>query len=84
MVVLRGLAALLVVVAMAGCYERPLPECSFLCGDEAPVCPDDYECSADGRCKLAEIVVNEVMTDTRFACDGATSDAGPDGSTAAE
>jgi hypothetical protein len=39
----------LVAAAIAGCspYDPELSDTPFLCGDEAPRCPDGYACIAD-------------------------------------
>lgn len=42
-------ASWLVAAALAGCspYDPELSDTPFLCGDEAPRCPDGYACIAD-------------------------------------
>jgi hypothetical protein len=42
-------ACWLVAAAIAGCspYDPDLSDAPFLCGDEAPRCPDGYACIAD-------------------------------------
>jgi hypothetical protein len=40
---------LLAILAAAGCYEPPEPDCAFSCGP-GDACPDDYACAADHRC----------------------------------
>jgi hypothetical protein len=47
---LAAFLALGLVLPAAGCYERPT--CSFACDPAAPVCPYEYACAPDGRCKL--------------------------------
>jgi len=43
-------APLLFLLAIAGCYDLPKPECGFVCGDNG-ACPADYTCNAaDNRC----------------------------------
>lgn len=56
-----------VVVALAGCYDVPRPECGFTCGPPAVeggegTCPDGYVCftSVDNRCHR----VSPPFTDT--------------------
>jgi hypothetical protein len=41
--------ALLAVVALAGCYNPPEPDCAFVCG-AGDACPADYTCAADHQC----------------------------------
>lgn len=40
----------LLVVAFAGCYHAPEPDCGFACGPEG-ACPADYTCTADHVCR---------------------------------
>jgi hypothetical protein len=41
--------AWLVVVALAGCYSPPEPDCGFVCGP-GDACPADYTCASDHHC----------------------------------
>lgn len=41
--------AWLAVVALAGCYSPPEPDCGFACG-AGGACPADYTCTDDHRC----------------------------------
>lgn len=37
------------------CFNPALPACSYICNHNtlgAPLCPDEYECRADGYCHL--------------------------------
>jgi hypothetical protein len=63
----------LLAAGLTGCFERPKPECAFLCG-EGDSCPNGYACATDGWCKW-------VGVDPTFDCtggpvaDAATTDA---------
>ena len=37
---------------LSGCFAPTYADCAFRCGTEAPVCPAEYECRADGYCHL--------------------------------
>ncbi|HUH05810.1 MAG TPA: hypothetical protein VML75_27665 [Kofleriaceae bacterium] len=52
----------LFAVGASGCFDRPKPECAFLCG-EGDACPDGYACATDGWCK-------RVGVDPTFDCTG--------------
>jgi len=41
--------ALLITALVAGCYNPPEPDCTFVCGPGG-ACPNDYTCAADHRC----------------------------------
>ncbi|MDY0004138.1 MAG: hypothetical protein RBU30_22760 [Polyangia bacterium] len=43
------LASVLLVAAPTGCFKPKLPNVAFSCGDGG-LCPDGYECRADGCC----------------------------------
>lgn len=49
-------AAFVVGVAAWGllgsCFAPTYSDCAFRCGTQAPLCPDEYECRADGYCHL--------------------------------
>jgi hypothetical protein len=61
----------LLAMLLAACFERPLPDCAFLCGGEATAqCPDEYTCRPDGICKHSRV------TDD-FSCPGIAPDAAP-------
>lgn len=51
---LSAVANLLLVLALAGCYETPKPACAFGCGQDG-ACPSGYSCRADGWCKLTDV-----------------------------
>lgn len=76
----------------AACYSLPTPDCGFACGPNG-LCPDDYTCGADRRCRrdgapadlhcppLDAAVPADAAPDTRDASDAmpdATTDAMPD------
>lgn len=37
-------------LALGGCFSPSQPICSYACADNAPRCPDHYECRPDGYC----------------------------------
>src|SRR5713101_3037762 len=39
------------LVLMCACFEKPKPNCAFLCGAQG-ACPTDYRCGGDSRCHL--------------------------------
>lgn len=55
---IRGAAALLFLILCAlfygQCFAPSYADCAFRCGPTAPVCPDEYECRADGYCHLRD------------------------------
>ncbi len=54
---------LIVIGAVAGCYDTPSPPCAFLC-TQSGECPEDYRCVAeDGWCKRNDVAEN-------FDCGG--------------
>ena len=82
------LAAALVPGAglLTGCYDRPMPDCAFLCGEE-DACPEGYGCGVDGRChrvlpggSLAECEdsLGDAAPGPDAQVDGGGTDAGPD------
>jgi len=42
---------LLGVLALPACFSPDEPPCAFSCGDNN-LCPNDYQCLADGYCHL--------------------------------
>lgn len=48
---LACLLALLVPLALGGCFDPDEPPCAFSCGDNG-ACPTDYMCLSDGFCHL--------------------------------
>jgi hypothetical protein len=52
----RFALAALFFVGVTGCFERPRPECAFLCGNDPNArCPQDYVCRDDGICKRGDL-----------------------------
>jgi hypothetical protein len=50
--VVRALETIcIVVLGLTGCYAPPQPACGFYCG-AGGICPEDYTCTADNRCRL--------------------------------
>jgi hypothetical protein len=57
-----------------GCFDRPKPECAFLCGADN-ACPDGYSCAADNWCKRTD--VSPTFDCTGGVVDANTTDAPP-------
>jgi hypothetical protein len=85
---MRGWLLLACAAALAGCYDQPKPNCTFVCG-EGGACPDDYQCGTDDLCHLvlpggalAEcgFTIPDGPTDARVdaAIDAPMIDAAPD------
>lgn len=51
MAVLRAALLSCLALALAGCFDAPRAQCALSCADSA--CPDGYECTAAGLCRLA-------------------------------
>lgn len=62
-----ALAAPLVTLALAACYETPTPACAFACSQDGD-CPGGYSCRADDWCKRDDI-------DDDFVCGPPAPDA---------
>jgi len=45
--ILFGLVAGL---GLSQCFAPTYADCAFRCGSQAPVCPEEYQCQADGYC----------------------------------
>jgi hypothetical protein len=44
------LLGLLAGLGLSQCYAPSYADCAFRCGSTAPLCPDEYQCQADGYC----------------------------------
>lgn len=64
-----AVAAVVLGLGAAGCFETPKPSCAFLCGNDQS-CPGGYTCASDGWCKLDGV-------GDGFVCDGVAIDATP-------
>lgn len=76
------LAALAISVAVSACFDKPKPECTFLCGTN-DACPDGYSCRSDGWCKRSDVADDYACSsppavDAAVSIDGASADAGAD------
>jgi hypothetical protein len=71
------LAPLLLLLALAACYETPQPACAFACGGDGD-CPGGYSCRADSWCKRSDLPDDTVCTPPQAG--GTESDASPGGS----
>lgn len=49
---------------VGGCFEKPRPECAFLCGEADDACPDGYSCRTDGWCKRDNVPDDHACTPT--------------------
>lgn len=41
----------------ASCFAPTYTDCAFRCAAAAPLCPDEYECRADGYCHLHDSAI---------------------------
>ena len=75
----------LAVGLLGRCFSPDLPACSFRCGPADPMCPDEYECRADGYCHLlgstaaCPFSMDLAPAPDLSSADGGTSDGSPDG-----
>lgn len=67
-------SAAAVAGALASCYDRPKPNCAFLCGNGA-ACPEGYACGEDGRCHLVIQNGQLAACEDTLPVDGAVADA---------
>ena len=81
----RAAAALLVGAGigwwLSGCFAPTYTDCAFLCGPQAPVCPAEYECRADGYCHLpagTAVCIGPVLSDLSAAADASPDAAASD------
>lgn len=66
----RALLAAALAVLAVGCYDEPRPVCGFFCGPSS-ACPADYECGAEGRCRLVGAPASTVCAGIDAAIDAA-------------
>jgi len=75
------LTTLVIALSAGACFDKPKPECAFLCG-AGDACPDGYSCRSDSWCKRTDVADDYVCmpgtADAAVSIDGAAGDAGPD------
>jgi hypothetical protein len=58
----------LAALSLSQCFAPTYADCAFRCGPQAPLCPDEYECRADGYCHLRQGTASSADAQSNTSC----------------